>query len=853
MRRLTLLLSVSVCVPAAVYPQVFDFQVNQTVGSEGIPHEKPTLVPTRDGGALVVWMDGRNGPEQVFGQFFSGDGGLLGGNFIISDVPLELSGAQSIGFDASGRLLIARTSYQGNSYQLSARRYSDGGAPLGPFFRLDDDPNGAYKTHCIVACDSAGGFAAAWSDTRNGRWYDLYLQRFDAAGRPLTRNIRINDNENEVNLQPASIALDRMGRCAVVWIDDREGWDKPAVYLRQFNPDGSAVRSNVKVDYCGSGGLSARVCIDENGNAVVLHESESSGGGIAISRYSEQGDPFGRTDYGQLNVAYGARKFLRGDGAFLLAWDGWHSEDPSIGYTTDALKYRIDGSEAPDIFNVMRAPEDSWGLRDILLQRDGTSFFAWTGPGQHVYVQARNASGQTRYGDVKASGDTLGGTCNSPSISVDRDGGFAVAWAGGYRDILVSTFDSEGRPRSRDVNAGAQSGRYPVAIFGPEGDLNVFWKVAGTRVDGRHFDRNGAPADSIRTFTDRATCNIVTHAAANASGNTVVVWHGDPGYEKEGTDVCVRRCGPDGIPLGPIIRVNEYPSEASYTQPLAAVAPDGGFLAVWTDVDKKTVRARLYDPEGQPKGGSYDVLSFLPGDNYPEEFVFSEPGGGFSVFLCSAKALRGQRLGPDGSAAGDPQTLLEGETLGGNVSDDMDMDPDGNFVLVLKQNNGIVVRIFNADWTARGRPFMLTEGAAIYGSISAKMRKGRIYAAWGDIRTPERGINIWASVTDAATGVRISETAVPAGISLAANYPNPFNPATTLSYELARPAKVSLDVFDGKGRKVRTIEDGFAHAGRHESRWDGRNDAGLPVPSGMYVFKLESDGAVLQRKAMLVR
>jgi hypothetical protein len=84
-------------------------------------------------------------------------------------------------------------------------------------------------------------------------------------------------------------------------------------------------------------------------------------------------------------------------------------------------------------------------------------------------------------------------------------------------------------------------------------------------------------------------------------------------------------------------------------------------------------------------------------------------------------------------------------------------------------------------------------------------------------------------------------------------YPNPFNPVTTLAYELGRPAKVTLAVFDGRGRRVRTVEAGFAQAGRHESRWDGRNDAGLSMPSGMYIFRLESDGMMLQRKAMLVR
>jgi hypothetical protein len=87
--------------------------------------------------------------------------------------------------------------------------------------------------------------------------------------------------------------------------------------------------------------------------------------------------------------------------------------------------------------------------------------------------------------------------------------------------------------------------------------------VAGTRIDGRHFDRNVAAGDSVRAFSEYATCSIVTHAAANSAGNMVVVWQGDPDFEGEKTDVCARRCGADGVPVGLVIRVNEFPNDYS--------------------------------------------------------------------------------------------------------------------------------------------------------------------------------------------------------------------------------------------------------------------------------------------------
>jgi hypothetical protein len=853
MKRLILVLTIAMAAPAVLFPQIFDFQVNTTAGSIGIQHSSPRLVPRPDGGVLAIWLDQRNGADQVFGRILSADGRTVGKDILISEQPLELDSDQPVGFDAAGRLVMARIENSGNGSQLYARRFSADGAPIGSYFRIDDDPTGAYKSNCILACDSAGGFAAVWSDTRNGRWYDLYLQRFDAEGRPITRNLRINGNAGEANVKASSLALDSQGRCAVVWING-------SIYLQQFSSAGSAVGQNIRVAGIGPNVCHPRVCIDGQGNAAVLHYPNTKAN-FALSRFSENGEPLDRTEFGQLDAAQqDAMIFLRPDGAFLLVWDVWNEEDGSTGLTESALRYRLDSSAEPDIFHVRRVPDDFCSTQDVLLRQDGTSFYSWTGQDQHVYVQCCESTGKTRYGVVKACDDTLGSSCSYPSVGVAPDGGFAVAWVNWGspvdREIFVRVFDAKGEPRSQDIGTGAYA-LYPAVTSGPAGDFNVFWKVSGYRVEGRHFNGNAVPGDSILAFSEMATCSIVPRAAANSAGNAVVVWQGDPDFEGEQTDVCGRLCSADGLPLGPVIRVNEFPSEDySYTQPRVAVAEDGGFMVVWTETDaRRMVRARLYNPDGEAMGGSFDVLPFLSDKQWAEEaFVFAESGGGFSVFVFEEQTLRGVRLGPDGSPAGDPKTLIEDEYMAADVvPKDMDRDSDGSFVVALEKNGGIVARVFDPDWSLLGKPFLLTEGAAIVGSISVRMRGGRIYAAWEDRRSPERGSNIWASVTDAATGIRISKTVDPAVISLGANYPNPFNPVTVLSYELSRPAEVTLAVFNAGGRRIRTLESGFAQAGRYESRWDGRNESGLPMPSGMYVFRLTSDGTRLQRKAMLVR
>lgn len=92
---------------------------------------------------------------------------------------------------------------------------------------------------------------------------------------------------------------------------------------------------------------------------------------------------------------------------------------------------------------------------------------------------------------------------------------------------------------------------------------------------------------------------------------------------------------------------------------------------------------------------------------------------------------------------------------------------------------------------------------------------------------------------------------------LFANYPNPFNPETWIPYQLAAPADVSVSIYDIKGTLIRTLGIGHQPAGLYQSRsratyWDGRNQLGEPVASGVYFYTL-SAGDFTATRRMLIR
>ena len=93
----------------------------------------------------------------------------------------------------------------------------------------------------------------------------------------------------------------------------------------------------------------------------------------------------------------------------------------------------------------------------------------------------------------------------------------------------------------------------------------------------------------------------------------------------------------------------------------------------------------------------------------------------------------------------------------------------------------------------------------------------------------------------------------PMQTALAQNYPNPFNPSTTIPFELAKQTRTTLRIYNIRGQVVRTLVDGLLDSKRYEITWDGRNDAGLQVTSGVYFYKLVAGGFNDVRKMVITK
>ena len=90
-------------------------------------------------------------------------------------------------------------------------------------------------------------------------------------------------------------------------------------------------------------------------------------------------------------------------------------------------------------------------------------------------------------------------------------------------------------------------------------------------------------------------------------------------------------------------------------------------------------------------------------------------------------------------------------------------------------------------------------------------------------------------------------------INLSQNFPNPFNPSTTIAFELPKTAKVEINIFNARGQKVRSLVNNTLNAGYQRVEWDGRDDAEQKLPSGFYMYQLKTDNFNKVMKMILTK
>ena len=108
-------------------------------------------------------------------------------------------------------------------------------------------------------------------------------------------------------------------------------------------------------------------------------------------------------------------------------------------------------------------------------------------------------------------------------------------------------------------------------------------------------------------------------------------------------------------------------------------------------------------------------------------------------------------------------------------------------------------------------------------------------------------------MTHAELGVDENITTVPATFALSQNYPNPFNPTTEISFTMDKASDVNLTIFNMLGQKVRVLENASLDAGTHSYTWNGQDELGQTVSTGVYLYTLSDGTQTISKKMALMK
>jgi hypothetical protein len=187
--------------------------------------------------------------------------------------------------------------------------------------------------------------------------------------------------------------------------------------------------------------------------------------------------------------------------------------------------------------------------------------------------------------------------------------------------------------------------------------------------------------------------------------------------------------------------------------------------------------------------------------------------------------------------------------LGDGTPTVYDLDSDGPLLYAVCNGTG-VSRWNGSEWSILGKVWTAQRKAIVVSGNEIYI-VGVLLSAAGGINgdeIPSYGIAHWTE-----TVVGIDDRPAPSISSLDQNFPNPFNPVTTIRFQLEESSRVRLDIFDVRGALVRTLVDGARPAGGNLVTWDGKNDSGQTVSSGVYFYRLTADDFSHTKKMVLLK
>ncbi|MBZ0265029.1 T9SS type A sorting domain-containing protein [bacterium] len=811
---------------------------------EGVPlcvndedQTQAKLCPDGEGGAFFAWVDKRNdiANGDIWGQHIDAEGNFSWDidGVVINDFAEKQENHRIVTSGENGAILVWEDRrdepFHGDLYMQKITNNNGNVETLwdADGVLLCDAPNA--QTQARITPTHDGGAFVSWVDERVNldASADLYAQRIDADGNRLwdTDGIVVS---NRLGLQAGNIVRQlNDDRLSVVYSDSRRG--SQGIYYQIFDFDGNTIgqedgnlvvfgldwdakvpgigtvvnNSDADNDYAVVGWIDSRYSF-LGGHVHMQRMNLESGvrawerNGISVT----PGYPFGVDENGDpdtTSVTMDSVSFTHDDEYVYIVW-----EDNRLLYLSNIGVQKLDPATG----------EMLWGDRALLVAENDDN------------EQKRPLAQPDGNGGVMVFFEQLNDNWN-PNIAmqrVDTDGN--PIWVDGeipgititnvnYDETLdaVAAFDDESFlvvfTRSNDV------GQYDLYGMRVNIDGELMWDepllISGA-VGNQWYAEAMATDDGIIIAWEDTR---ITHPLKDIYGQMVHA-DGTVDWDADGKELYTAQFDETNISLGMHMPTDDF------------------FWMVWEDsrVGNNTdIYAQVYDLSGDvhadaPEGG-IAISTAEQSQSAPGVVVMSD-GSAFVTWQDiqgqNFSDLRYTRYHIDGNVA-------EPALNPGMYSDNGN---NGTFLCDAYHRQVVLKSVWDEDPDE-------------FGFVSV----------WEDERATGKDplFNIYSQRVNEENVTSVGERRYvqPLQWSLEAAYPNPFNPATTISFNLDRSASIRLTVFDVLGRRVASLVSGRVSAGEHSVVWDGRDFGGQMVSSGKYFYRLEADGRQIARSVVLMK
>jgi hypothetical protein len=515
----------------------------------------------------------------------------------------------------------------------------------------------------------------------------------------------------------------------------------------------------------------------------------------------------------------------------------------------------------------------------------GGAIIAWTdarnGSGGDIYAQRMDAGGHALWAPDGVAVCTAPADQSYATLLSDGAGGAIIAWTD-YRNGATSSFDiyaqrvdgsgaPQWTPNGVAVCTATGGQYYPKMTSNGSGGAIVVWD------DYRNGSLNSDVYAARLTFagvvpdgpggiaiSSGPTNESVPSLTPYGSGGAIIAWIDS---RNGSLDIFATRFSASGVVLDPRgLAVCQYASDQYY--PACVGDGAGGAIIAWSDARIEAIYAQRINSAGAVQWTPNGVAVGSPSGSSVFDMPRTLPDGAGGALIAWSRFdgpsdlnLYAQRI----SASGARQWLPDEVPVCTDPNDQrlstMTSDNAGGVLVVWEDNrSGVGYDVYAQRVEASGTVPWTSNGVVVcqadfdqHGPAAVSDGTGGAIVAWQDFRGYfESDIYAQRVGSDGQTPTGVGD-APSAPFTFLPARPNPFAQTTDLNVRLNEPSDVSFDVFDVAGRRVRGVALTNVEAGWRRIAFDGRDDSGHPLPSGVYFCRIEASGAKVMQKIELLK